>query len=418
MKSKWLLLIVTVSSQALFLDACVASLIPRFDVCTFFNTPDCTPGKHFAQAQFDALNWVGREGHYLAMPTANHRSEIVAAGNDLAAYYDNFGSDYRNAGRTADEEAAYIDQTWMVANFDNISQGCHPDWIILNEIPSGWSNKQEVRDWIIEVARQLHQTYNHSVIVCAMWANPLQNGPSWQALADNAYIGIENYLSGEEIADSGNSVSFAQSKYQSSIDSYTARGVDRSRLYLMEHFGQTLAGTGWGRAGVDAAEWDTAIRVRSTAAQRVNFAGFASYAWSGNDMGTCESDLVRFEQAYASVTLPSPEPSTFMLLGTGATIAFGYFLVCRRRKRRRFSTGAGCRRDRSSLFLFRDQRRSSRRIDGLRGTTAAAVPDGGRLVSYHGLGSERGMATTAFPAAGDFSNDVRLPFHGGWFCTV
>src|SRR5438876_763186 len=78
------------------------------------------------------------------------------------------------------------------------------------------------------------------------------------------------------------SVSWCQSQYQSSITSYTALGVARAKLMLGEEFSQTTNGVSYGRSGVSSNDWDSTILARNQAAQNVGFAGFLSYAWSGN----------------------------------------------------------------------------------------------------------------------------------------
>ena len=276
----------------------------RFDVCTWQTSADCTPNsKHFLQAQLDELNWVSANGHFIAMPSATHRDEINANGNFMAVYYNDLDSDYYNAGLTGAQEADAV-ESYIYTNFDAISPGSHPQWVILNEIPGAWPDSQSCRTWVVNVVQRLHQTYGHAVIVASRWPNPVQNGSDWQAVAANGYIAIENYLSGAEVNASGNSVSYCQNIYQSSINSYVARGVSASKLYLIEHFGQTLSGSGFGRAGVSSAGWDNAINARITAAHNCGFAGFVSYGWSGNDMGTCESWLVHYEDTYNNKTLP------------------------------------------------------------------------------------------------------------------
>ena len=82
------------------------------------------------------------------------------------------------------------------------------------------------------------------------------------------------------------------------------RGVATSQLYLVEHFGQTVTDTGWGRSGCSYAGWDNAINARSVAAHNVGFAGYVSYAWSKNAMLVSDTDLIHFEDTYQGNVVP------------------------------------------------------------------------------------------------------------------
>jgi len=106
------------------------------------------------------------------------------------------------------------------------------------------------------------------------------------------------------VKNNGFSVSSCQSLYQSSITSYTNRGVARAKLMLGEHFSQTISGTSYGRSGVSSNDWDTAITVRNQALQNIGFTGFLSYAWGGNDMGVTLDDMLEHEDVYRTNRLP------------------------------------------------------------------------------------------------------------------
>ena len=122
----------------------------------------------------------------------------------------------------------------------------------------------------------MKNTYGYNVILYSPFSNPGNNSSDWQAAATDAYIGIENYISGQDVTNNAFSVSYCQNIYQSSINSYTALGVPRAKLMLGEHFAQTLPGTGYGRAGVTSNAWDSAISVRNRALQNIAFTGFLS----------------------------------------------------------------------------------------------------------------------------------------------
>ena len=236
--------------------------------------------------------------------------ELATNGNALAVYYNTL-----NDGWTTNSPqigASNINQT-AVANFS--SGGPRPDWIILNEISSGlWPSDSSYRAWIRGVVHELKVTYGYSVILYSPFENPGANASDWQALANDCYIGIENYISGTTIKAQGYSVSYCQGIYQSSITSYANLGVARARLMLGEHFGQTTTGTTWGRSGVTSNEWNQAIAARSQAAKNVAFPGFLTYAWSKNAMLVSDPELLNFEDTYrtnllpfnAGVTLPVP----------------------------------------------------------------------------------------------------------------
>lgn len=274
----------------------------RFDIVTF--CCPCSPDDHLCQSQFDKLNWKTNasrpNGHFLAMGSDAHRTEIKTNGNFLAAYHNTLNDNWSTmtGAQKADEIENYI-----VGNFT--SSGVKPTWVVLNEISAGnWPASQTYRTWVGDVCQRLKNTYNHEVIICAPFGNPGANNADWQRVASYAYIGVEKYLSGQDINASGNSVSWCQTQYQNSKNAYIARGVPTAKIYLVEHFGQTVSNTGWGRSGVSYAGWDNAINARSTAAKNVGFAGFVSFAWGKNAMLASDADLIHFEQTYTAKTLP------------------------------------------------------------------------------------------------------------------
>jgi hypothetical protein len=284
---------------ALFAGNVLAVADRRFDIATFNCTPDGS-ADHFCQAQFDALNFRTTNGHFLAMGTDAHRAEVNGQGNFLAAYYNNLTGLY---GQYDGSQAADQIEKYVTDNFT--TTGVKTTWVILNEISGGlWPDTPAYRAWLRTCIGRLKNTYNHEVILFAPFANPGANAADWVPLSQNCYIAIEKYLSGAAVNGSGNSVAWCQQQYQASKDAYVALGIDPSRLYLAEHFGETVAGTAWGRAGVSDAGWQNAIRARATAAHNVGFAGFVGYAWSKNGMGVSEADMVTHEQVYRTKTLP------------------------------------------------------------------------------------------------------------------
>lgn len=302
---------------------CLATPDMRFDVvtlcCVCSNSILCEP-------QFQHLNFPSGNGHFVAMGDDIHRAELLANGNILAIYYNDFDMGPFTNGV---ESAAMIEQ-YSENGFMNT--GPRPNWIVLNEISgSQWPTNQTYRTWVEDVVHTLHNTYGYSVIVYSPFPTVAGNGASWQVVSTDAYIAVENYLSGQAVQAQNFSVGWCQGQYQSSISSYNAQGVPTSRLILGEHFGQTLAGTAWGRAGIASNDWDSAILARDAAALNDGFAGFIGYDWGNDDLGVTTNEMMQFEDTYAGDPLPSvsgittpgiaqqPQSQT---LPTGATVTF------------------------------------------------------------------------------------------------
>lgn len=272
----------------------------RFDVCSF--CCNCAYPVHFCQDQFDHLNFVSTNGHYIAMGADTYRSQIVAHGNVLAAYHNDLNTSY--TVKTPAEKALEVNQ-YVQSNCG--SSGPAPVWLLMNEISSGlWPSNQTYRTWVCDVAHELKNTYGFNVIMFAPFSAPTANDADWTRLGADAYIGVENYLSGEEIQAQNFSVSWCQAQYQTSITNYTARGVPRDHIFLTEEFQETVSGTAWGRSGVSVADWIHAITVRQTAAQNIAFSGYITYDWSHNNMSATDDELLQFEDAYAGQSLPVP----------------------------------------------------------------------------------------------------------------
>ncbi len=270
----------------------------KFDIVTF--CCPCSVDSHICQAQFDHLNFPTTNGHYIAMGSDAHRMELATNGNALAIYYNTFNDGYST--NSAAQQAVLINQ---YATNGFTSTGPRPDWIVLNEISSGlWQSDAAYRIWAQGVVHALKSNYGYNVILYAPFANPGNFASNWQGIAADAYIGIENYLSGAEVKAQAFSVSWCQVQYQSSINSYTGLGVPRAKLMLGEEFPQTLAGSGFGRSGVSSNEWNQATVVRNQAALNVAFAGFLSYAWGGNAMLVTDDELINHEDVYRTNQLP------------------------------------------------------------------------------------------------------------------
>jgi|HubBroStandDraft_6_1064221.scaffolds.fasta_scaffold285097_2 hypothetical protein len=298
MKNKSVILLLA----ALALDArgSSAALVNRFDIETFNCAGPIT--NHFCDPQFDVLNWSATNGHYLVMGSDSHRAEITVRGNDLAIYYNVFNEGYEKM--SAAEKAASIED-YSREKFTKT--GPRPQWIILNEISAGrWPTNAAYRKWAADVVSMLKNKYNYSVVLCAPFNHPAAHPEDWQAVAANAYIGIECYLSGKAIQTHGFSTNWCEAQYRVSKDKYSHLGVPLAKLFIIEHFANTedAKDRPWGRQGVTAEEWDKAIAVRSAALHKVGFAGFMSYCWSKNRMKVSDDELIHFEQTYKAQVLP------------------------------------------------------------------------------------------------------------------
>jgi hypothetical protein len=323
--------------QRLFVLAVVASALQfshaspdlRFDVVTF--CCNCTnTGSLMCQPQLDHMNFPSLNGHFLAMGNDAHRNELLANGNVLAVYFNTLNDGWTtNSGAVS---AALIN-TYSSNLFT--STGPRPDWVVLNEISSGlWPTNQAYRTWVRDTVRNLHTNYGFSVILYSPFATPGANSDDWQAVATDAYVAVENYLSGQEILAQGFSVSWCQGQYQASITAYNGVGVSTSRLILGEHFAQTLLNTGYGRSGVSSNDWDSAIVARSLAAKNLAFGGYIGYAWDKDALNVSQDEMIHFEDTYATNPLPTLSSLTPPYLNLqpqnqvappGATVSFTSF---------------------------------------------------------------------------------------------
>lgn len=272
----------------------------KFDVATFqcaegIVSCDADVDKCWCQNLFDALD-VGPP-HYMAMGSDDHRNEILGAGNELAVYVDDLNTNWMDG---AEARAADV-----IADAEANFQCGVPTWFVLNEISAGtWPGNASYRQFVVDFATEMDLVWGKNVLIASPFSAPGANAASWAALAEHAWIGVESYLSGQEINATGNQVVWCEQQYQTSKDAYTSKGVPEDRLVLFEHFGGTLTDTGWGRSGVSDAGWINAIEARSAAAASVGFAGFASYAWSSNLIHEDEAARISFIDTYVAQPLP------------------------------------------------------------------------------------------------------------------
>src|SRR5687768_9640191 len=81
-------LVTSVTVQLLIFPPAAHAYDLIFDYTSFEST--------FGQAQFNVLNYPSINGHYMMTSTDNHRPEMVANGNALAEFYNNFNADYNH----------------------------------------------------------------------------------------------------------------------------------------------------------------------------------------------------------------------------------------------------------------------------------------------------------------------------------
>lgn len=296
----------------------------HFDYTSFDNpnTPGISP--HFGQAQFNVLNYPSINGNYMMTSTDTHRPEMIANNNALAEFYNNFpriGSDSAPSDYNKQKAAGGLD---AVAEADAINSytvsnstrnGVRPTYVILNELsPSLTYTDANYRQWVLDTVTRLHDTYGYNVITYSPFANPASGIDTfWQALAAKSNIAVENYLSGTGVMNHGTDyasrVAWAQAQYAWSITAFGNRGVPASKLFVSEHFGNTVAGTPYGRSGLSASDWDMVIQIRQDAIRNCNYAGFLAYSWGSNGMGITEAEQIEHEYYYRSrLVLPTQKP--------------------------------------------------------------------------------------------------------------
>jgi dockerin type I repeat protein len=279
----------------------------RMDVVTFNNNTDGSD--RYTSSMFAVHNTPEPGGYLFMMGSDAHRLELSAQGNTLGTYYNSFNSDQQIADPNIMIQR--IQASWCVKMFTSVGSGLTPTWISLNEISASlWPSSQQYRDWVKTVAHTLHVTYGHEVIIFSPFANPNANSADWKALSKDAYIGVENYLSGYEMESHGFSVSWAKSQYQTSISAYGGLGVPGSRLIETEEYSMTNGPdsgypiTGYGRDGVSYADWDTTIATRAQALHELGqYFGDCGYAWGKNAMLDTEADQIHFIQTFRAQQL-------------------------------------------------------------------------------------------------------------------
>ncbi len=290
----------------------------QFDMRFDFAGLNGNPAKYFNQAQFDILNWTSPNGHYLEMSGDAHRSDVTGRGNFLVGYYNNFNDALFTSTPDANQAAQLINRY-----FNDPSTGTFKTqpatWVVLNEVNAGdWNGNSTYRTWVKNVVSALHNTYGLQVVTYSPESTRSSYSSDWVALSGNSYIATECYLGGTDLVNHNFSVSWAQSQYQAAKDAFVNAGVPISKLILGEHFGQSAAGSGYGREGVSFADWVRTIQVRDQAIYNVGFGGFMSYAWGYDTSTETEADMVYFEKAYRSSQVVSTEQRQWINDGDGS----------------------------------------------------------------------------------------------------
>lgn len=285
-----------------------SNIAPHFDVGGLHcgaGQMDCDPQSDqcfcpndFARNAY-FVDGTPRRGHLVGVAGNWSSDYLWGLGNRPAYYVNAVNEDWRQGG------VARADA--IVAEASKAFEGKPPKWFLLNEISrNAWMNQgddgRKYRKFLADLVKRLHVHHQRKVILFSpFWRPGIQPGHSaadWKAIAANAYIGVENYLSGAEIKAAGFSQSWCRDRYQESLTWYGRMGVGAGRIVMTEHFAQTKAGQEWGRAGVSIAEWTRAIRVRTAAAKSLPVFGFASYAWSFNQMHASNADRREFQDVY------------------------------------------------------------------------------------------------------------------------
>ena len=264
------------------------------------------PGLH------DALLTGGK--HYVSVGKAAGLDLVRDAGHRPAFYVDRLNSgwdpadpdrDWRNTGPK--QRANEIFESMLA------ECGCDdrrvPRWVVLNEqARQPWKSDEKYRAWLLAVVKHLSQHHERKVLLPVQFKLPsiydADHAWWWKQLDKYCYLGIEGYLSGQRVVDViGNEVGAIRAEYQKMKDSFAEVGVRPQRLFLIEHFGQTLSGTDYGRAGIAAWKWKKVI-VNRAAAARGMFFGVVSYGWKGNAMLESDDKRLGFMQTYMEQELP------------------------------------------------------------------------------------------------------------------
>jgi hypothetical protein len=336
-------------SQSVLLLAATAALIAaarasamdlRFDVATEATGNSDANVSYFTTAHLPALNFPSVNGHNVMQSNNLRNSTITAAGNTLGMYYNDYNTLF--PGSTAAQAVTTINT--YLTNSSHFGSAAPTRWLNLNEIDAGKWNDPTTGDayrvWLNDTLTGLHNLgYNNIILWSPRYLASKTYASSFQAIAQNAYIGLESYLDGYRIKNSYNyNLAQVQAYYQGYFDAWTSTtngpGLPASKIFAGEHFGiypnNYVAGQYFGSNGISGADWQAAIQIRDIAIHNIPFGGFIGYLWYRNFLATGDdaTDLAAqfsYERAYAStLTVQSEIPTWTGNAGTTNTWADGF----------------------------------------------------------------------------------------------
>ncbi len=289
----------------------------------------------YNSAKFPILNYASISGNDMNMKTDAQRSLITGNNNVLSAYYNNFSADYAtqpSATAEADAINAYV-QT----NFTKT--GTVPAWLSLNEVGASYNTEatgtgdnwyntgtagSTYRAWVIGVATRLHTVYGYNLLTYVPGRTAVQAvnlhdnifSADWQSLAAQSDLGIESFINGPTVmaggSDYASRVTAATASYNTFRNAYSvSAGIDPSKLMYVEYFSNSSDPNVayYGRAGLDEADWDTALQIRQDAIRATNPVGFDSYDWVDAQMTVTTAEWQEQEYYYRTrITMPGQQP--------------------------------------------------------------------------------------------------------------
>jgi hypothetical protein len=248
------------------------------------------------ESVFTTLLASGRD-HVVVMPTTRRR-EQVSAGHDYGQY------DTRLA--RANTRWRQVDPTQLAQQVadDHAKWEFGSPWVFCNELSyTQWrtSANEEYRVWAVTFAQALADA-GLTPAVYSPIQGPLGESDNWSALAAAGYVAIEGYVDPSAVVGAADPADYCEGLYTSVASRYEAQGVPIDRCVLVEHYAQTLAGTGRGRGGLDLQSWLSVIGARIAGARAAGFTFLGSYAWGYNQMDAPEDELIATANAYVDAT--------------------------------------------------------------------------------------------------------------------
>jgi hypothetical protein len=267
-----------------------------------YTCPAVTNSRDFCSCMwdFDQLNKHGN--HYMAIGGPIFLDRVASAGNQLSYLVDKFNKHRSLSGTDA---ALKIIATAKLY-FENSPTGM-PRYFLLNEISSVWHKQADTAyiNWIIEIAKTIRENGFIPVMYVQNF-DPLRYTKSlwgWKELTKYAYLGLETYLNTEKIVKlktDKERAAFMKKSYQKYVTNYGKAGVPKSKLILVEHYGNTAKGRFWGRSGVSHSNWIRIIKLRNSVFKSLKLKGVGSYGWFSNAMRVTSSKRNEYYGAYNS----------------------------------------------------------------------------------------------------------------------